>query len=581
MNKYTERKNILILIALLKGHGIRKIVISPGTTNMMFVASVQQDSWFEIISAADERSAAYIACGLAHESGEPVVLSCTGATASRNYFPGLTEAFYRKLPVLAVTSMLGSDLPGQYIPQVLDRTVAPKDAVKLSVSLPEVYNEEDEWKCNLMVNQAILALTKDGGGPAHINLVASFSYNFNVEELPKTRMISRVIAGDALPEISREKTVAVFVGSHHPWNTEETKALEEFCETYGAFVLCDHTSGYRGNYRVLGALLGSQEQLKQEDYTIDLLIDIGEVSGDYYTLPAREVWRVAPDGELRDRFRKMTKIFQMQEKHFFQSYVQAAQHVKTVSENAGYEKFSKKLAELRSQIPELPFSNIWAAKELSKKIPENSVIHFGILNSLRSWNFFEFSHTIKSSSNVGGFGIDGCLSTLLGASLAEPNKKYFAVVGDLAFFYDMNSLGNRHVGKNMRILLVNNGKGTEFRHYSHPASILKEDADCFVAAAGHYGNQSPELVKHYAQDLGFEYLTASNKEAFISAAARFVTEEETEKPMLFEVFTNSADESDALSMIRNIEKNTSVKQFIKQKLGTQNIELIKSKLKKN
>ena len=112
MNKYTERKNILILIALLKGHGIKKIVISPGTTNMMFVASVQQDSWFEIISAADERSAAYIACGLAHESGEPVVLSCTGATASRNYLPGLTEAYYRKLPVLAVTSMLGSDLPG-------------------------------------------------------------------------------------------------------------------------------------------------------------------------------------------------------------------------------------------------------------------------------------------------------------------------------------------------------------------------------------------------------------------------------------------------------------------------------------
>ena len=52
----------------------------------------------------DERSAAYIACGMAEESGEPVVLSCTGATASRNYMPGLTEAFYRKLPVLAITS---------------------------------------------------------------------------------------------------------------------------------------------------------------------------------------------------------------------------------------------------------------------------------------------------------------------------------------------------------------------------------------------------------------------------------------------------------------------------------------------
>ena len=579
MNKYTERKNILILIALLKEHGIKKIVISPGTTNMMFVASVQQDSWFEIISAADERSAAYIACGLAHESGEAVVLSCTGATASRNYLPGLTEAFYRKLPVLAVTSMLGSDLPGQYIPQVLDRTAAPKDTVKLSVELQEVHTEEDEWKCNLLVNQAILALTKDGGGPAHINLIASFSYNFQVEELPKTRCIRRVTAVDTLPEILQEKTVAVFVGAHHQWKKDEICALEQFCEAYGAFVLCDHTSGYRGKYRVLSALLGAQEQLKQEDYSIDLLIDIGDVSGDYYTLPVKEVWRVSPDGELRDRFRKMTKIFQMEEKTFFQNYVQAVQGKSF--DKRGYEKFSAKLEELRNNVPELPFSNIWAAKELSGKMPENSVIHFGILNSLRSWNFFEFSDTIRSSSNVGGFGIDGCMSTLLGASLVNPDKKYYLVIGDLAFFYDMNALGNRYFGKNVRILLVNNGKGTEFRHYSHPASILKEDAEPFVAAAGHYGNRSGELVKHYAKDLGFEYLCASDKEDFLRMSERFTTAETTEQPMLFEIFTDSDKESEALSLIRNIEKNTSVKQFIKQKLGTQNIELIKSKLKKS
>ncbi len=577
MNKYTVRKNVLILISLLKGHGIKKIVISPGTTNMMFAASVQHDPWFEIYSAADERSAAYIACGLAQESGEAVVLSCTGATASRNYFPGLTEAYYRKLPVLAVTSMLGSDLPGQHLPQILDRTNVPNDAVKLSVTLSEIAGEDDEWKCNLLANQAILALRKDGGGPVHINLIASFSYDFTVEELPKTRVIQRIVLGDEFPKISKEKTIAVFAGSHKKWTEDETKAVEEFCERYGAFVWCDHTSGYHGKYGILGALLGSQEQLKTEEYTIDLLIDIGEVSGDYYMLPAKEVWRVSPDGEIRDRFRKLTHVFEMQEKQFFREY---ANYQPEPVKNESYERFSAKLKELRKEIPELPFSNIWAAKQLAPKLPENSVIHFGILNSLRSWNFFEFSDTIRSASNVGGFGIDGCLSTLLGASLAEEADCYFAVVGDLAFFYDMNALGNRHVGKNLRILLVNNGRGTEFRHYSHPASILKEEADLYVAAAGHYGKQSPELVKHYAEDLGFEYLSASDKEEFASAMERFVTKEQTEKPILFEVFTDSALESEALSLMRNIEKNSSIKQYLKQKIGTQNIELIKSKLKK-
>lgn len=86
--------------------------------------------------------------------------------------------------------------------------------------------------------------------------------------------------------------------------------------------------------------------------------------------------------------------------------------------------------------------------------------------------FFELPHGTKSASNVGGFGTDGSLSAVIGASLINPNNLYFCVLGDLAFFYDINSLGNRHIGKNLRILLVNNGKGCEFTHYLNPGHIL-------------------------------------------------------------------------------------------------------------
>ena len=121
--KYTEEKNVLMLMSLMKQHGVRKIVASPGTTNISFVVSLQRDPYFQVFSSVDERSAAYIACGLAEESGEPVALSCTQATASRNYFPGLTEAYYRKLPVLAVTSTQHAVRIGQNIQQAIDRTV--------------------------------------------------------------------------------------------------------------------------------------------------------------------------------------------------------------------------------------------------------------------------------------------------------------------------------------------------------------------------------------------------------------------------------------------------------------------------
>ena len=100
---YSSEKNVQILVSLLKQNGIRKIIASPGTTNHTFLGSVQNDSFFEIFSSVDERSAAYMACGMVQESEEVVVLSCTGATASRNYMPGLTEAFYNKLPILAIT----------------------------------------------------------------------------------------------------------------------------------------------------------------------------------------------------------------------------------------------------------------------------------------------------------------------------------------------------------------------------------------------------------------------------------------------------------------------------------------------
>ena len=100
--KYSAERAAQILVSLLKQHNIKKVVASPGTTNMTFLVTAMHDPWFEIYSSVDERSAAYIACGLAEESHEPVVLSCTGATASRNYMPGLTEAYYRQLPILAV-----------------------------------------------------------------------------------------------------------------------------------------------------------------------------------------------------------------------------------------------------------------------------------------------------------------------------------------------------------------------------------------------------------------------------------------------------------------------------------------------
>lgn len=574
---YTDERTAQVVIALLKEHGVRKVIASPGTTNMTLVASMHGDSYFEMYSSVDERSAAYMACGLAAESGEPVVISCTGATASRNYLPGLTEAFYRKLPVLAITSTQSIARVGHHIAQVLDRSSIPNDVATLSVTLPIVKDDDDLWECEVKINQAILELTRRGGGPAHINLPTVYNLSYETQELPRVRVIDRVTSMSEFPELPPGK-VAVFVGAHTVMSPEQTEVIDRFCATNDAVVFCDHTSGYNGKYRVLYSLVAGQSKLDITPTLPELLIHIGEITGDYYSMrmAGKQVWRVSEDGEIRDTFRKLRYVFEMPEQHFFEHYgkekAEGSDHYLT--------QCKEQLAEFYAKVPELPFSNPWLASKMAHRIPEGSVVHFGILNSLRSWNFFELPRSVSSASNVGGFGIDGCVSSLLGASFADKSRLYFGVVGDLSFFYDMNAVGNRHVGNNIRILLVNNGRGTEFRQFNHPAARFDADADEYIAAARHFGNKSGALIKHYAQDLGFEYLSAANKEEFEQVCDRFLTPEVTDRPMLLEVFTDSEEESAALREVLTIEKGEPVeegqiKRLAKQALGEKGVSLLK------
>lgn len=577
---YTDEKNAQVVVSLLKQSGIKKVIASPGTTNMALVVSMQNDPYFEMYSAVDERSAAYMACGLAAESGEPVVISCTGATASRNYAPGLTEAYYRKLPVLAITSSHELSKVGHHVAQIIDRSTIPNDVANLSISMPLVKDDNDLWDCVIKTNQAILALKRHGGGPVHMNLPTTYSRNFETKELPKVKTINRITPFDEFPEIGNKK-VAVFIGAHKAWTKEESDALDNFCQANNSVVFCDHTSSYQGKYKVQYSLVAAQKLMDHSNARPNIFIHIGEVSGDYYMprMVGDEVWRVSEDGEIRDTFRKIRNVFEMSERTFFEHYANEG----SGSEEDGYLKLCKNnLKELRDKIPELPFSNIWIASRLADKIPQGSTVHFGILNSLRSWNFFELPESVTSSCNVGGFGIDGNISSLLGASLVNQEKLYFAILGDLAFFYDMNSLGNRHVGNNIRILLVNNGVGTEFRHNNHRASGLGDDADKFVAARGHFGQKSSVLVKHYAEDLGFEYISSSDKESFENSFEKFIEPSLNGKPILLEVFTNSDEESTALDKIMSLEENVKekAKELAKQFLGKKGLSSLKQVIKK-
>ena len=559
---YTNERNHQILIALLKAHNIRQVIASPGTANSVFIGSIQNDSFFRLFSSVDERSAAYMACGLAYETREPVVISCTGATASRNYMPGLTEAYYSKLPILCITSSQPSCNIGHLISQVTDRSVTPKDIVKLSVTLPLINDSIEEWDCEVQVNKAITELWRHGGGPVHINLITTYAFNdrtaLTCSELPKARKINRISVYDEYPSLPKGK-IGIFVGSHQRWTSELIRQVDTFCSQHNAVVFCDHTSNYNGRHKIPFALAINQVPLirtKHPAFQVELLVHIGEVSGEegaVNMIRSKETWRVSEDGEMRDTFRNLSNVFEMREVDFFAHYAAQPGIGNTyLDECIGQyvSLYSSYLAHC-SNLGDVPLSNVWVAATVAPRIPENASVVLGILNTLRTWNYAQFSPGVQVFSPVGGFGIDGATSCALGIALNSPFKLCFAVVGDLAFFYDLNSLGNRHVGNNLRILLINNGLGFEFKKtYAMAYNLLGEDVNPFVAANGHYSAKSPGLVKAYARALNFHYMSARSKEELIDTMEIFTADTPSEKPIILEVFVQASDERDALDIVQ-------------------------------
>lgn len=580
---YTKNISVQILVDLLMKHGVKKAVVSPGTTNLEFMAALQYSGQFEIYSSIDERSAAYMACGIAEECGEPVIIACTEATASRNYFPGLTEAYYRKLPIIAVTGVHRYDFIGTLYPQVIDRSVSPNDIAVCKVQLPIIKDNADIKHTEVIVNKAILAAKGADPGPVHIDLpCCDNNYDFSCKELYKARKIDRYEVNNKFPALP-DGRIAIYIGSHRDLSELEEKCLDDFCSCYNSVVFCDHTSGYHGRYAFHAGLLSVQAIRYDVMDNIVCLIHIGEQMADWSTMEklkfAKTTWRVSPDGELRDTFGNLTKVFKMSMHNFFKRYINDKQRDDSYLRECQAAKES-----LFVPIDSLPLSNVYAAARISKELPPDSILHIGASNTVRAWTMFDLPEGVRSYGNVGCRGIDGVMSSAVGAALADKKHLHFCTVGDLMFYYDMNSLGNRDISGNLRILLVNNNGGGIFKQSTAPGYRFfgDESTNEFIAASDHFGKGKNNVVMNYVESLGFKYISAETKEEFDSVYSEFVSSERIDKPILFEVFTHDYDDREAFTIMSTIHTppTNPAKQVAKQLLGKKGTNIVKKIIKR-
>ena len=262
----------------------------------------------------------------------------------------------------------------------------------------------------------------------------------------------------------------------------------------------------------------------------EIVIDIGGITGIYGSVNlysyVKEIWRITENFEYKTRLdRKLTNLLIGREKTIYkeltndvQSDFDYYQQIKTEAEKVSY--------------PELPLSMPLICQNFAKFIPENSSLHLAILRPLEFMTSQELPKSVDVMCNVGGFGIDGPLSAAFGQSLADKNRKVFCFIGDLAFFYDMNILGNRDLKKNFRILLENNNESHVMRSNPVLNDNFGDKCKVMVSAGGHYINGA----KGWVESCGFKYMSARTKEEFLAQIDDFCNKD-FDKPVLFEVFT--------------------------------------------
>lgn len=531
-------------LALLKEHGIKHVVISPGGTNIPITHGLQQDPYFHCYSVVDERSAMYFAIGLYLQVKEPIATTCTSAQATRNYLPGLTEAYYKHVPILAITHSKHDRYTYQECMQAPNQVSLPEDSVKKSFALPYIASPADRLICERKINEAILELTHHNMGPVQLNIPVVDSERLAFEEiaLPKLRVIKRYSYEEHWDVSLKGKKIMVVAGEHIAYTDAERALLEAFIEKHNAIIYTNHLSNLHSEKEFNGNLLltSMTQELFDEQFVPDVLITVGGQTGDYSVFgklasnKTLEHWRVCTDGNVVDTYDKLTKIFQCSVSEFFRRM----NEVDAATDHSYYEKWKSAIDRLRTDDVEVPLSNIYIAQLLHSMIPAGSSMTYAILNSLRSWSFFSIDNTVNGYSPVAAFGIDGGMSIAMGQAYTNDKLSFF-VTGDLAFFYDMNCLGIRGLGKNIRIILVNNNRGAEFAMFGNPNNI---DLATYISAEGHNGS-----AEGWCRANNFKYLKASTKEDVIKLSKEFVSD--CNQSIVMEVITTPENETAALNAL--------------------------------
>ncbi|MGM0565511.1 MAG: 2-succinyl-5-enolpyruvyl-6-hydroxy-3-cyclohexene-1-carboxylic-acid synthase [Bacteroidota bacterium] len=484
---FSDNEMISKLVALLAEKGVQHAVISPGSRNAPLINSLTSHPDIVCHSITDERSAGYFALGLSLSLNEPVALTCTSGTATLNYAPAIAEAYYQRVPLIALTADRPEELIDQREGQAIRQKKIYHNFINFEAALPqEPYDEDRLWYGERLIAEAINQAITPARGPVHLNIpLREPLYGKQEKLLPAGKNIRMHQVATTLPENvvlklaslwnSTEKVMiltGVLSGNHHLQNL-----IKKAAQLPNTIVLTERTSNLYDEefHHHIDRLLNTIPPNHSEEYAPDLLITIGtdvvskQIKAFLRKHRPENHWHIDEGKQHTDTYKSLTDVIPTSPDIFMENILPHLYPEKETS-------FSKKWGDLEDCaekvhndfMADAEWSDLLAFKILMAEIPAPSVLHLGNSTPVRYSLLFPPQKNIRYLSNRGTSGIDGIVSTAAGFATGS-NEINTVITGDVSFFYDSNAMWNTNLPSNLRIIVIHNQGGSIFRIIPGPS----------------------------------------------------------------------------------------------------------------
>ncbi|NHC41182.1 2-succinyl-5-enolpyruvyl-6-hydroxy-3-cyclohexene-1-carboxylic-acid synthase [Bacillus sp. MM2020_1] len=480
---------IAAVVAELIFSGVTDVVVSPGSRSTPMAMIMAEHPDLKVHIHVDERSAAFFALGIAKSLNKPVAILCTSGTAAANYFPAIVEARYARVPLIVLTADRPHELREVGAPQAIDQIHLYGKHVKWfsEMALPEK-SEEIIRYARTVCARAVAIATSAPSGPVHLNfpfrepLIPKMDEElFQLNERPngyiKVQNGNLTLSDEHFQEIAERlnRTNKGVIICGNMGDPEFSKAVTQLAEQLNFPIIADPLSQLRSGQHSLENIIETYDTFLRVDdaksfLKPDVILRFGAMPiSKALTIflkenGSAEQYVIDGGGGWRDPSALSTNMIFCNESLFCEkllSYTVPNSSSEFLTKWKKINGLTKENMTALRDITELSEGKLFY--QLAEMVPEGATLFVGNSMPIRDLDSFFLNNNkeIKVMANRGANGIDGTVSTALGAALYS--KSFYLVLGDLTFFHDLNGLiAAKLYNIDINILLVNNNGGGIF-----------------------------------------------------------------------------------------------------------------------